>query len=546
MAWRAHIPLLIVVGGLFSSTACEAQPAGESMKLLRVGSSSFPYLLIEDIRNVVEASGSSRIVCDKADDTGYTRLDQFVTQPGLYEEWCREQMPRIKAGHYDYVIIQTIGWLGLQPEQQNRLCLEILPNLVHQMRAAGAEVILYDKYLPVESEQKDAAARKWCLRYPEGYKLNYLLHIMAARRAGIEKISFGGQAVTEVWQQEHFKRLKFLYCDPSHPGPMANHISALNLSWLLTGREPAGCPVRDLPLTEGRQRSFLQTQASGKPGDAGLFQENKDRIRDGVLTLRDEEAGVLQQAAMASQRQWGTLLRECLESDERFSDVMDEIRRLQSQMGKYEEYGLDPGRAAALREKFAAPSSPGELPPSLIAKIRRKSRSIEYAGADVRNYFRKYLTREQQREAADAYAEYWQRSNSKLRDELYFGCRVLIEKALRQGERDEAARLQQACGVLHMTLSFPAFLLLFDRVGDEAKRVILEDYQITGLTKRSSPLLAAYLNENHQDEAALVAAWKVYMKIWSDADLMDELRDSGYALGVIQKVDREFVGQLMK
>jgi hypothetical protein len=209
-------------------------------------------------------------------------------------------------------------------------------------------------------------------------------------------------------------------------------------------------------------------------------------------------------------------------------------------MGKYEEYGLDAATAANLRQSFAPPAAPGELPPSLIAKIRRKSRSIEYAGAEVRKYYRRFLTREQQQEVQEAYAAYWLESNSKLRDDLYYGCRVLIEKALRSGDRDEAARLQQACGVLHMTLSLPAYMLLFENVSDENKQTILDNYRITGATKRSSPLFAAYQNKHHLEEAKLVRAWKIYMDIWSDPERLDELRDNAYPLEVIQAADREF------
>jgi hypothetical protein len=353
---------------------------------------------------------------------------------------------------------------------------------------------------------------------------------------------------------------------------MANYISALNLAYLLTGEDPVGSPVRELPLGEGRQRAFFNLPTSPKPGALRLFEANMNRIRrspdsdlpspppakrnsggegrvrggDGILTLTDQEATMLQQAAMKSQRQWGTLLQACLESDERFAEVMQQIRRIQGEMGKYEEYGLDAGKIASLREAFAPPVAPGELPPSLIAKIRRKSRSIEYAGAEVRSYYRRFLTREQQKVVREAYADYWHQNNSKLRDDLYFGCRVLIEKALQSGNRDEAARLQQACGVLHMTLSFPAYILLFENVSDENKQTILENYRITGLTKRSSPLFAAYQNENHRDEAKLVSAWRVYMDIWSAPDLMDKLRDSGYALEVIQQVDREFTKRIAK
>jgi hypothetical protein len=544
MSSRVHTVLWVALLSVLLPVACHAREARKQIKVLRVGSSSFPYLLMEYTRAIVQASGKYELVSAKEDTTGYTRLDQFISQPGLFDEWCREHLPKIRAGNYDFVIIQTIGWLGLQPDQQDRLCTQIIPELAGKIQDTGARVILYDKYLPVQYGQKDPRARTWCGRYPEGYRLNYLLHIMAAKHAGIDKITFGGQAVTELWQQEHFDRLSFLYCDSSHPGPMANYISALNLAYLLGGESPVGSPVRHLPLGEGRERAFLQLPTSPKPGAMEMFQANKDRIGDGILTLTEDEAKMLQEAAARSQQEWGALLQKCLESDAEYAEVLQEIRRIQGEMGKYEEYGLDAATVANLRQSFAPPAAPGELPPSLIAKIRRKSRSIEYAGADVRNYCRKFLTREQQKEVREAYANYWLENNSKLRDDLYFGCRVLIETALRNGDRDEAARLQQACGVLHMTLSFPAYLMLFENVSDQDKRTILEAYQITGGTKRSSPLFAAYQNEHHLDEAKLAGAWKVYMDIWSDPDRMDKLRENAYPLEVVQEADREFAKRI--
>lgn len=544
MNGRIGVVLLVALLAHPAAPECHAQELRKRIKVLRVGSSSFPYRLIEYTRAIVEASGKYELVGAKEDATGYTRLDRFITQPGLFDEWRDEHVPKIRAGDYDFVIIQTIGWLNLTPEQQDRLCTQIIPQLAKEIQDAGAQVILYDKYLPVQSGQKDPRARTWCGRYPEGYTLNYLLHIVAAKRAGVGKISFGGQAVTELWRHDRFDRLSFLYCDSSHPGPMANYISSLNLAYLLTGESPIGSPVRDLTLGEGRERAFFNLPTSPKPGAAEMFEANKDRVGDGGLTLTDEEATLLQEAAMKSQRQWSALLRACLESDEEFAKVTQEVRRIQGEMDTFEEHGLDAATAANLRQSFAPPAAPGELPPSLIAKIRRKSRSVEYAGAEVRNYCRKFLTRDGQKAIQGTYADYWLENNSKLRDDLYFECQVLIEKALRSGARDEAARLEQVCGVIRMTLSLPAYMMLLENVSDENKRIILENYQITGATKRAAPLFAAYQNERHLDEAKLVHAWKVYIGLWSDPDQMDKLRDSNYSLEVIREVDEEFARRI--
>lgn len=536
--WACSLALLCSLAGNVQA---------KEIKVYRVGSSSFSYILIEDTRAIVEASGDYKLICDaKQDQAGYTRLDQFLTQPGLFEEWCEQQIPRIKSGGYDFVIIQTIGWLNFTPEQQEKLCTEIIPEMAKQIRAAGPEVILYDKYIPLEFGQKNPQARTWCLRYPEGYKLNYLLHIQAARNGGIQKISFGGEVVTELWQTEQFARLGFLYCDPSHPGPMANYISAVNLAYLLTGEDPVGSPVRALPFEGMRATSFAKLENSTRPGDRELFLANRHRITEDTLTLSDDEALKLQQAAMANQRKWGEQLQQNLASDEVFAQTEKEIQRIQAEMDQFEKHGLDAGTVASLKAKYAPGATPDALQPALIGKIRRKARSIDYADVAVRSYSRQYFTREAKNNLQQAYETYWQENNSKLRDDIYYQCRVEEEKALRDGERDKARDRAATAGMIRYVLSLPAYRLLLERVNDEQRKTILTDYQITGPTKRNSPTFAAYQNQHHLDQQKLLAAWEIYLDIWTDPDLMDELRDHDFPIEVFQEADKRFAERIEK
>jgi len=53
------IALLLVLVPL----TCHAQETKKQIKVLRVGSSSFPYRLIEITRAIVEASGKHELVC---------------------------------------------------------------------------------------------------------------------------------------------------------------------------------------------------------------------------------------------------------------------------------------------------------------------------------------------------------------------------------------------------------------------------------------------------------------------------------------------------
>jgi hypothetical protein len=325
---------------------------------------------------------------------------------------------------------------------------------------------------------------------------------------------------------------------------MANYISAVNLAWLLTGEDPVGSPVRALPFDDGRALAFSRLADSGRPGDRELYDANKHRIRGGSLILSDAEARLLQTAAVGSQRKWGEILKENLLSDEAFARTLAEIKRLQAELDKFEDYGLDAGTVASLKASYAPAAAPGELPPALLAKIRRKSRSIEYAGVEIRSYCRKFFAREQQREVQEEYENYWREHNSKLRDDVYFQCQVDAEKALRDGRRDDAERCQAAAGMLRNVLSLAAYRILLERVNDEQRKSILTAYVVTGPTKRNSPQFAAYQNEHHLDQPKLLAAWQIYLSIWSDPELLDRLRDNGYSIEIILEADKEFAARM--
>ena len=512
------------------------------IKAYRVGSSSFGYALIEDTRAIVEASGRHKLICDKkADSAGYTRLDKMVQLPGLYEEWCEQNVPRIGKGKYDYVILQTIGWLNLTPEQQRKLCCRLLPDLAGKVRAAGAQAILYDKYIPLQDRQKGPRARTWCGRYPGGYRLSYLLHVMAAREAGIEKITFGGAAVHELWRQKHFAELEYLYCDPGHPGAMAHYISAINLAYLLTGEDPVGSPIRKLPFRGGAWGSFQRAPAAGK---AKLYEANKHRIKDGWLELSDEEVRTLQQTAMKHQRKWGAVLRTNLDSDEAYAKTKEEIRHFQGEMCKFEKYGLDAGTVASLKKQYAEAAEPGGLPPIEVEKIRRKSKSIAYAGAELRAYVRRLLSPDVAKQASREYTRYWDESNSKLRDDVYFEGKVLAARLERQGKRDEARHVAETCAQINHVFSLAGYKILLRRLTDEDAKKVLAAYRVTGPVKRNSPAMSDWENEHHGDRAKLFKAWDIYLDIWTDPNLMDRVKASGFDKKVLLEADREFARRI--
>jgi len=550
---NAHAVLLLLAYGALvflghapSASAQGVEPkAPKTIKVYRVGSSSFSYALIEDTRAIVEALGNYKLVCDaREDQAGYTRLDQFLTQPGLYEEWCEKNLPKIKSGKYDFVIFQTIGWLNFKPEQHRKLCAEILPDLAGKIRESGARVILYDKYIPLQYKQKNPKARTWCLRYPDGYRLNYLLHIMAARNAGIEKISFGGAAVTELWQEERFAKLRFLYCDTGHPGAMANYISAVNLAFLLTGEDPVGSPVRELPFQGWAATAFSKLPESDRQEDRQLHEANKHRVQDGRLILSDEEALALQEAAMKSQRKWGAVLHANLEDDDEFARTMQEIKRIQGEMDKFEEYALDPRTVVTLKEKYVEAAEPGGLRPAVIKTIRRKSKSIDYADTALRNYCRNLMSRDKAKQVQDEFVRYWDENNNKLRDDIYFQGRLLEAKTAKAGDRAELKRIKTTCEMIRYVLSLPGFKIVLEHLGKEQRKTVLAAYHVDGPTRRNSPAFAAYQNKHHTDQEKLIKAWDTYLDIWTDPNLMDRLKDNNYPVEVFLEADKEFEKRL--
>lgn len=525
--------------GLLAVSSAMAAP--KTIKVFRVGSSSFSYALIEDVRSILEADGTYGLECsDNEDQAGYTRLDRFVQQPGLYEEWCDEQIPRIKKGQYDFVICQTIGWLNFTPDQQKKLCEQILPDLAERLRGAGTELVLYDKYIPVEYEQKDPKAQSWCLRYPEGYRLNYLLHILAAAEGGFNKVSFGGQAVTTIRQDPYFQKHGILCSGGGHPGAMENYISAVTLAYVLTGKDPTGNSARDLPLQGWAGDAFAKLAHTRDPGGKAFYEANRHRVGNRKLTLSDEEAMRLQKVALESHHQWMPLLKKAQADPTELENIRREIVRIQSEMCQYEKYSLDENRVANLTSQFAPAAELGEITPAVLRKVRDKARSISYAGTDVRNFCHKHMDKAQFREARQAYDRYWSENNSKLRDDVYFELRVAELRAQESGDRPEAKRLAESAGLLHYTLSRPGKTIVLDMATPEQKTEFLKQQEMTGPIKRGLPSVAAYQNAHLDEEEALRHGWNVWLEIWKDPNRMDRLKEADFSKDVFEEADREF------
>lgn len=532
---------ICLVWGAVSRADSPAEP--RVIKICRVGSSSFNYELFEQAKAIAEASGRFRLVSGGEDHTGYTRLDDWVRQPGLYEEWCGQKLPLIQKGHYDYVIVQTIGWCGMTPAQQMRLCDEFLPDLMEKIHGAGAQVILYDKFIGLVSNQEDPRARTWGGRYPDAERLNCLLHIYAAKKAGIEKITFGGNVVNAM--RGRFKDMGFLY-EAGHPGVLANYISALELAHVLTGQDVVGNDVRDLPLQGWARNAWEKIPREPDSRFKQLYEANKGRIHEGVFTLRDEEARVLQEAAMASQKKWGGLLRQNLDSDQAFAKTVQEIKHIQNQMGKYADYGLDAGAVARLTEHYAPASQPGGLTPVEIKGILRRGRSIDYADIGVRNFLNRNLTRDQIGVIKKDYVAFWDESNSKLRDDVKFEAAKYVARMEKGGDRDEVRRMKGAMYQIGLPFSLSAYKVALRHLDEDLSKRLLSTFKVHSPAVAGYPYFTVYVKRFTDDRERLAEAWDVMLDVWTNPELMDELKKNKFATEVIRKADDEFKARIEK
>lgn len=510
---------------LFTVTACaiEAAPADapREIRVSRAGSSSFSYELFEQAKKIAEASGRFKIVSGKGDGLGYMRLDDFARNPGSYEDWVERRLNTWQNWKFDYLVIQTLGWTGLSPEQQTDICERILPDLARRLKAKGTSIILYDRYLSLETSQKDPRAKKWSGRYPEGEKINYLLHISAAKNSGFDKISFGGEAVNALRNDPHFRDsdARILY-DAGHPGVFSNYISAVNLAYLLTGENPVGNPVRELPM-QGFEVEFFKKHGAGN--------RFADRVSGNLFRITDEEAQLLQTAAMASQLKWSAVLKGCLTDDQAWNDTAAELKRLQGEYDKFAEYGLDEKLIAKKEEMYAQSAHEG-LNKATLDTIRWKSRSVNHCGMKIRQFLSDHMKGGSKviQKASD---EYWNATNSKFLEDILYGSEIYAEQCRRTGDRDELKRIAAVCWGLKQVIAVSAVRAILSVANEEQTQAFMQKVRNSGMTKAYAPTLVAYETQYAGDKARLLAGWELYLSLWQDPNILDDMKADKFAKG---------------
>jgi hypothetical protein len=506
-------------------------PPARTIRVLTVGSSSFGPELMINAQRIAAASANVRIECEGG--AGYTRLDAFLREPGFYEEWCTENLPMIEAKRFDFVVFQTIGWVTMTPEEQDKLLTVIFPDLVAKIRTIGPDVALYDKFVRGTRQEKDPRARKWDGRYPDAQRLNCLLHILVAKKAGISKITFSGEAIVAGWETEPFKRMKYLYNDVGHPGVIGHYINGFCAAAMLTGIEPVGCPVRKLPIPGWIPKTFNDEPAKG---GQDFYDKWKDRIDGKTFTLSDEEAKLAQEIAMKHRQYWSGRLQAALKDTAAFARVEAEIAELRAGFDKPELVGMSAKGIEALKmiAKAQAGESSEGISEQQIKNFRDQSRGLKDFGKLVN----KHLKAPDDKAVLTACRNFWTENNCKLRDDVLFEAMVHAERVKVAGNREDVARMKQVVLAINGILNMGGYRMIHEKLPESEKAAFLarED----GPGKRFAPNLAAALKASANDPARYFKVCEAYLKVWQDVNLMDKLKEKKFAQEVFLEADQEF------
>jgi len=314
----------------------------------------------------------------------------------------------------------------------------------------------------------------------------------------------------------------------------------------LTGEDPVGNPARDMPMQGWSKDAFAKLTKSDSPRNKQLYEANRHRVNDGIFTLSDEEAQVLQEAAMASQRKWAAILHENLESDEAFEQTVQEIKRLQGEMDKFAEYGLDPGTVERLTEQYAPAAEPGGVTPSEIKTMRAHCRSISYAEIEVRHFISRNLSREQAEAVQADYVKFWDQYNSKLRDDVMFEAKLYQAQMEDQGNRDEVHRMSEISYRIGLPFALSAYKVTLDHLDDPQAQDLMSGFRLHTPAARGYPVFAAYQIYYKTDKARLIESWDILLDIWTNPDLMDKFKDSRFSEDVVLEADEEFRERIEK
>jgi len=526
-------------------SVCFAEKPKE-IRIWWAGTSSTTSSLILNTKALINSTGKFKVMTSEKDKSGYSSLTALF-QPEAEKKWLDKNIPTIKNGNYDYVVLQMLyRYLCLNPADQENLFKNVLPRVVSKIREAGAEVVLFDKYVQLPNWNDTSLsqkARNWSprSRYPDSERLFYLLSFTFGKYANIDKMSFGGLANNDLWKKEQFINMKCLF-NEGHPGPMGDYISACGIATAITGVNMIGNSIRNIYMNDHQVGMFEKEKK-----DKVFYDKHKDRIKDGFFTLTDEEADILQKTAMKYHLEYTDKLKQNIKNEEVFKKTLADIKAIQGEMDKFDEYGLPAIMVESIyksiKGKYPFYGCPNSLKQELLKRELRKITSPpRRLGKAVGIALRKHSDRtEIKKEIFNKWVAYWDANNNKFREDLL---RAFVTYSIACGEESEVGRLSEIKKLIDTIYSLPCFMIALDYMSEEEKRAFVKHSVKPYFKKELSPKFYSYVEQSLGNQEELIKGWKCYLKVITDPQLMDDIKEANFSKESWLAVDNVFDEQM--
>jgi len=194
---------------------------------------------------------------------------------------------------------------------------------------------------------------------------------------------------------------------------------------------------------------------------------------------------------------------------------------------------MSPKGIEAYREEFHAPMSANGISEYKIKKMRNKSAKM----VDFSKLVSKYLKAPGDKAAHQACMEFWTKMNGKFRDDILFEAMLHQERVTVAGNREEVARMKQVVLAINGILNLGGYRMIYEIAGSGEGGVL---GQARRPGKTLSPHLTAVLKEAANDPARYFRACDAYLKVWTDPNLMDRLKEQKFAIEVFLEADKLF------
>ncbi len=531
----------VVLAATIIGSACFAEKPKE-IRIWWAGTSSTTSSLILNTKALINSTGKFKVTSGGKDKSGYSSLTALF-EPEEEKKWLEKNIQTIKNGNYDYVVLQMLyRYLYLTPADQENLFENVLPRVVNKIREAGAEVVLFDKYVQLPNRNDTSLPQKvrdWSprSRYPDSERLFYLLSFTFGKYANVNKMSFGGLANNDLWKKEQFINMRSLF-NEGHPGPMGDYISACGVATAITGVNMIGNPIRNIYINDHQIGMFEKEKK-----DKVFYDKHKDKIKDGFFTLTDEEADVLQKTAMKYHLDYTDKLKQNINNEEVFKQTLTDIKAIQGEMDKFDEYGLSTLTIGSIygniKGKYPFYGCPNSLKQELLKKALKKITSpsqklSKTVGIALRKHSDK---KEVVKEIFSKWATHWEGNNNKFREDLL---RAFITYNITCSEENEVGRLSEIKKLIDTIYSLPCFMISLDYMSEKEKRNFVKHSVKPYFKKELSPEFYSYVKQSLGNQEELIKGWKCYLKVITDPQLMDDIKDAKFSNESWLAVDKVF------